>query len=101
MPTLLTRYSPGSEERVRSAAAIAIPVGVTISPAIAVVRRGMEYAWAMFNTAGTGTGSSPCWQRTNPVPSVSPVTTQSVMPRSSIKTEAATMSTMDSTAPTS
>ena len=42
-----------------TAAAIAAPVGVIISPSAEIVRKGMPFMAQILATAGTGTGSSP------------------------------------------
>ncbi len=51
--------------------------------------------------AGAGTGSGPCWVRTRPDPSGSAETVQRVAPIASIRWAAATMSAIESQAPTS
>ena len=51
---------------VRNAAAIAAPVGVTISPSTSRSVSSKPCAAAIFAVAGTGTGIKPCWQRANP-----------------------------------
>ena len=50
----------GNVSDVTVAAAIAAPVGVTSSPSTGRKRNFKPWAVAIFVTAGTGIGSSPC-----------------------------------------
>ena len=52
-------------------------------------------------TAGTGTGITPCWHLIKPVPSYSGDTITSSIFKLSIQTATATISTIESIAPTS
>ena len=82
-------------------AAMAAPVGVTISPCCSVCLRVSPWPDAISSTAGTGTGNIPCWQCTCPCPSqISEATTLSTL-SSSMHAAADTISTIESTAPTS
>ena len=58
-------------------------------------------AFTIFKTAGTGTGSTPCWHLTVPTPSYNAGIITSSIARLSMHTAAATISTIESTAPTS
>ena len=101
MPQAFTEKRFGNKVEVMAAAAIAAPVGVTSSPWRGPTLSGSPVAAAMFTTAGTGTGITPCWQRTIPVPSTTRGTMTLSTPRLSRQTAAATTSTMASIAPTS
>ena len=91
----------GSLSFVFTAATIAAPVGVTSSPSTSVIFRCKWLALTIFATAGTGIGRMPCWQRTVPRPSQRTGTITSVTSRSSRQTATDTISTIESTAPTS
>ena len=69
IPTRSMTKRSGNVERVLTAATKAAPVGVTSSPRTPEGRSGMLHRAAMLTTAGTGTGMTPCWQRTVPDPS--------------------------------
>ena len=69
IPIFLTVKEAGSLSDVRTAAAMAAPVGVTNSPWLCVRQSFRPYASTILATAGTGTGSTPCWQRIVPHPS--------------------------------
>ena len=101
MPEAIIRYSSGSLPDVRIAAATAAPVGVTSSPSMWLIFSLRLCCRAILVTAGTGTAIMPCWQRMVPQPSVRLPTTTPSSRKSSRQTAMTTISTMESTAPTS
>ncbi len=98
---ILSMMNPFGAGPVRTAAANAAPVGVTCSPRIDVTVSGRDHLLAISVTAGTGTGIVPCMHLTDPVPSQRSVKRTSSKPRSSMQNARETMSTIESTAPTS
>lgn len=98
---ILSMTNPFGAGPVRTAAANAAPVGVTCSPRMDVTVSGSDHLLAISVTAGTGTGITPCMHLTDPVPSQRSVKRTSSKPRSSMQNARETMSTIESTAPTS
>ena len=76
-------------------------MGVTYSPAESVILSLRPWASVMLATAGAGTGITPCWHLMHPVPSYRSEKHTSETPRLSMQTPRETMSTTESTAPTS
>lgn len=100
MPTLSMVNTEGGS-RVLAAAAKAAPVGVTYSPLRSAMDILSPESLTMLTTAGTGTGSTPCWHLTVPVPSTRGEKQTWSTSRSSRQNARDAISTIESFAPTS